>query len=145
MGIKQAGALIPEGAGCPCGQGIPPAPTLLIFKYLSLRGSLPKEIPPSCSFLPHDETKAQNKLSVLKLSCINRRELACVQSFKCKPDVNPAVVHPFQSQGVREQGLTQPCLPWCLLPSAQKLRLLCSCQPTLLCIKKEHLCIILRL
>lgn len=146
MGIKQAGALIPEGAGCPCGQSIPPTPTLLIFKHPSLRCSLPKEIPPSCSFLPHDETKAQNKLNVLKLSCINRRKLAYVQSFKCKPDVNPAMVHPFQSQGLREQGLTQPCLPCCLLPfSTQKLGLLCSCQPTLLCIKKEHLYTILRL
>lgn len=112
MGINQAGALIPEEAGCLCGQGTAPAPTLLIFKYPSLRGSLPKEIPPSCSFLPHDETKAQNKLNVLKLSCINRRKLACVQSFKCEPDVNPAMVHPFQSQGLREQGLTQPCLPY---------------------------------
>lgn len=115
MCIKQAGALIPEGVGCPCGQGIPPAPTLLVFKHPSLRGSLPKEIPPSCSFLPHDETKAQNKLTVLKLSCINSRKLACVQSFKCKPDVNPAVVHPFQSQGLRAHTALSALLPAPLL------------------------------
>lgn len=64
MGIKQGGTLKPEGVGCPCGPGIPPVPTLLIFRYPRLRGSVPKEIPRSLSFLPHDETKAQNKLGV---------------------------------------------------------------------------------
>lgn len=108
--MKQVGALIPEGAGCPCGQGSPPAPTLFIFKYPSLRGSLPKEIPPSCSFLPLDETKAQKKLIAFKLSCINRRKLACVQSFKCKPHVNPPLVHPFQSQGL-SRDLHSPVCP----------------------------------
>lgn len=82
MCIKQAGALIPEGVVCPCGQGIPPAPTLLVFKYPSLRGSLPKEIPPSCSFLPHDETKAQNKLKCVKTQLYKQQEAGLCAVFQ---------------------------------------------------------------
>lgn len=78
MGIKQAGTLKPEGMGSPRGQGIPPVPMLLIFSYPGLQGSVPKEIPTDLSFLPHDETKAQNKLGVLKPSCVNSRKLACM-------------------------------------------------------------------
>lgn len=78
MGIKQAGTLKQEGVGCPCGQGVPTVPTLLIFRFPGLRGSVPEETPTSLSFLPHGETKAQNKLAVLKPSCINSRKLACV-------------------------------------------------------------------
>lgn len=78
MGVKQAGTLKPEGVGCPCRQDIPPEPMLLIFRYPGLQGSVPKEIPPSLSFLPHDVTKAQNKLGVLKPSCVNSRKLARV-------------------------------------------------------------------
>lgn len=39
----------------------------------------------------------------------------CKQSFKCKPDVNPAVVHPFQSQGLRSRDLHSPVCPAPLL------------------------------
>lgn len=47
--------------------------------YPGLQSSVPKAIPTIPSFLPHDETKAQNKLGVLKLSCINSRKLVSVQ------------------------------------------------------------------
>jgi len=35
----------------------------------------------------------------------------CVDAFKRKPDVNPAVVQPFQSQGLRSRDLHSPARP----------------------------------
>lgn len=76
--IKRGGIWKPQWVVCLLGQGIPSVPTLLIFSYPSPCGSVPKEIPTSLSFLPHDETKAQYKLRVLKPSCTNSRKLAHV-------------------------------------------------------------------
>lgn len=75
---KKHGVLKPQWVGSLTGQHIPLLLAQLSFRHPSLQGSVPKEIPTSLSFLPHDETKAQYKLRELKPSCINSRELACM-------------------------------------------------------------------
>ena len=49
----------------------------------------------------------------------------CVDTFKRKPDVNPAVVQPFQSQGLRSRDLRSPVCPTACSPPPH--RNLCRC------------------